>query len=134
MAQKQGNSSTSGGRLDCSIGTAAVAADFALGAGWGDGTLVKTVTALSNAQGGTIAITSVGSNQAQATATVTFTFPDGAYAARPRVCLVQLTDNTSAVTVAQPTAISWTTTTLSWTQAVIPVDTKVYTFTWCVIQ
>lgn len=132
MAQKQGNSSTAGGRLDGSIGKLVVAGDIALGVGWGDGTLVKTVATGSTDQRGSCTITSVGANQAQATATVELTFADGAYASTP-FALCALVDNSEGVTVAQPTDVVATTTALSWLHAVIPVDTKTYTFTWAVI-
>lgn len=132
MAQPQGNKTSDGGRIDGSNGSAVASTDFALGVGWGDGTLVKTVTSGSTDQRGTITITSVGSNQAQATATVTLTFADGAFASAP-FAIVQLVDNTNAVTTAQPQDVTATTTALSWTQAVLPVDTKTYTFTWIVV-
>lgn len=132
MAQPQGSVSSSGGRLDGSLkGAAPVAANFALGAGWGT-TASVAVAAGSTDQRGRITVTSAGTGQAQATATVTFTFADGAYVAAP-FALVELTDNTNAVTEAQPTAKATTTTTLAWTHAVLPVATKTYTFTYGVI-
>ncbi len=132
MAQPQGSSSTSGGRLDGSIGTASTAAAFALGVGWGDGTLVKTVAAHSKDQRGQIAITSVGSNQAQATADVTYTFMDGAYASTPQG-FVNLQTNDNAITERQPTAVVTSTTALAWRNSVLPVATKIYTFAWLVV-
>ena len=132
MAQNQGNSSTDGGRLDGSIGTASTSAAFALGVGWGDGTLVKTVSSGSKDQRGAIAITSVGSNQAQATADVTYTFMDGAYASTPFGYAV-LHTNDNAITERQPTAVVTTTTALAWRNSVLPVATKIYTFGWLVI-
>lgn len=132
MAQKQGNSSTDGGRLDGSIGTAVTSANIAVGAGWGDGAVVVTVAAGSNDQRGSVTIQSVGSNQAQATATVALTFADGAYASTPHA-IVMLVNNDNAVTTAQPQSIACTTTALSWTQSVLPVATKIYKFTWLVV-
>lgn len=133
MPQKQGSKISDGGRLDGSNGAAVAAADFALGVGWGDGTLVKTVSAGSTDQRGTIEVTSVGSNQAQATATVALTFKDGAYASTP-FALVQLvsTDDATAVAIVNPTDIVVTTTSLTWKASVIPVDTKKYKFTYVV--
>lgn len=131
MAQKQGNSSTDAGRLDGSIGTAVAAGDFALGAGWGS-TASLAVQAGSNDQRGVVTVTSGGTGQAQATASVTLTFKDGAYASRP-VALVNLQDNTQAVTDTQPTDVDATTTTLTWKHTVLPVDTKTYTFAYLVI-
>jgi hypothetical protein len=132
MAQPQGNSSTNGGRIDGSIGTAAVAAThFAIGVGWG-GAATISVAAGSNAQRGSCTITASVTTPAQATATVVYTFPDGAFAATP-VAMVQLTANTNAITEAQPMSQACTTTALSWTHSVLPVATKTYTFTWYVI-
>lgn len=134
MAQKQGSNVATEGRLSGRGGnpTAVTSAAFALGAGWGDGTLVKTVTALSNDQRGEIAVTSVGSNQAQATADVTLTFVDGAFDARP-FGFVNLQTNDNAITERQPTNVTTTTTTLAWRNSVLPVATKIYTFGWFVI-
>jgi len=132
MAQKQGSSSTSGGRLDGSIGTAVAAADFAIGAGWGNAASVSSVAAGSNDQRGIVTVTSSGTGQAQATATVTLTFKDGAYAAAP-YAIVMLVDNTNAVTEAQPQAQATTTTTLAWKHSVLPVAAKTYTFAYHVI-
>lgn len=132
MPQTQGPQTSSGGRLDGSLSTAITSANVALGVGWGDGTLVLSIVAGSNGQRGSLTVTSVGSNQAQATATVTITFPDGAYAATP-FALVNLQDNTSAVTDGQPTDVACSTTALSWTHSVLPVATKTYTFNWAVI-
>jgi hypothetical protein len=132
MAQKQGSRISDAGRLDGSNGSAVTADDFEFGAGWGDGTLVVTVSDGSTDQRGTVTVKSVGANQAQATATVTLTFKDGAYAAVP-FALVQLTTNDNAVTTAQPTAITPSTTSLEWTAAVLPVANKTYTFTYVVV-
>ena len=133
MAQPQGNKISGAGRIDGSLcKSAPAAASFDLGAGWGDGTLVVTVAEGSTDQRGSVSIKSVGSNQAQATATVEMTFADGAYADTP-FAIVNLTDNDNAVTTAQPQDVTVTTTALSWTQAVLPVANKTYTFTWLVI-
>ncbi len=132
MPQLQGSKTSNGGRLDGSNATAVTSANIALGVGWGDGTLVKTVASGSTDQRGSVTITSVGSNQAQATATVTLTFVDGAYASTP-FAMVMLTANTNAVTTAQPQSQVISTTGLSWIASVLPVDTKTYTFTWFVV-
>lgn len=131
MAQKQGNNTSDGGRLDGSLATAVVAADFALGAGWGT-TATISVQAGANDQRGIVTVTSSGTGQAQATATVTHAFKDGAYAARP-IALVNLQDNTQAVGDGQPTDVDASTTSLTWTHSVLPVDTKTYTFAYVVI-
>lgn len=132
MGQKQGNTSTSGGRLDGSIGTATVAAShIAIGAGWGTVATV-TVAAGSTDQRGSCTVTASTTGVSQATATVTLTFADGAYASTP-FGFVNLQDNTNAITERQPTDVACTTTALSWTNSVLPVDTKTYTFNWLVI-
>ena len=131
MPQKQGSSSSDGGRLDGSIGTALVAATHvALGAGWG-GAATVVVAAGSNDQRGSLTITASTTTPAQATATVAITFADGAYAGTP-FAHVNLQDNTQAITDGQPTDVACTTTVLSWTHSVLPVDTKTYTFVWAV--
>lgn len=123
MAQAQGIQSTAGGRLDGSIGTAAVAGDFALGAGWGGST--KAVTSGSNAQRGTLTITGVtGGGLAQATATVVFTFPDGAYASAPFVFTSSSNDN--SIDTGRFAVTSVTTTAVTWTFSVAPVNAKIY--------
>jgi hypothetical protein len=133
MAQQQGNSSTSSGRLDGSIGTAVTTAAFALGVGWGSTGAVTSVAAGSNDQRGSVLITAGGSGLAQATATVTFTFVDGAYTSTPFV-RVQLVDNSNAVTEsAVPQAQTATTTAASWKHNVLPVAAATYRFAWTTI-
>src|SRR5438132_1190187 len=76
-------------------GTPVVAADFALGAGFGS-TSPVAVVAGSDDRHGQIAITCSGSGFAQATATVTLTFKDGGYGAAP-FAVVTCAGDTSAV-------------------------------------
>lgn len=125
MAQPQGKSSTDGGRIDGTLGTAAVAGDFVLGAGWGS-TRSATVTAGSNAQRGKLTLTASGSSYAQATATVVFTFPDGAYNVAPPCGIVTVTSD-SSIDEGHVTVVN-TTTTSTWTFSVLPVSTKIYVF------
>jgi len=132
MAQPQGNSSTNSGRLGAEVGTAAVAASFALGAGWGT-TASVSVAAGSNDQAGVITVTSAGTGQAQATANVTFTFTDGTYQATPRTALVTLQSSSNAVTEAQPTQVAATATVLSWRHSVLPVAAATYRYSYVVI-
>jgi len=132
MSQPQGNSSTSSGRLGAEIGTAAVAAAFALGAGWGT-TASVAVSAGSNDQAGIITVTSAGTGQAQATANVTFTFTDGAYAATPRGFIVVLLSSSNAINESQPTLGAVSTTTASWRHSVLPVAAATYKFSYVVI-
>lgn len=123
MPQPQGSQTTAAGRIDGSVGTAAVAADFALGAGWGATT--KVVTAGSNAQRGELVLTcATGGGLAQATATVTFTFPDGAFASAPFP--MQDSDNDNGIDTGRFTLTSKTTTTAVWTFSVLPVNAKIY--------
>ena len=67
---------------------ALVAGDVALGVGWGDGTLVLSIASGSNDQRGALTVTSVGSNQDVATATVTVTFAQP-YEAAPFVLVAR---------------------------------------------
>jgi hypothetical protein len=132
MPQPEGSSSTNTGRIGAQIGTAAVAASFALGAGWGS-TASVSVAAGSNDQAGIITVTSAGTGQAQATANVTFTFSDGAYAATPRSAIVTLMSSSNAVTEAQPTNGAVSTTALSWRHSVLPVAAATYKYSYLVI-
>lgn len=111
-------------RLNGSQGTAAVAGDFALGAGWGS-TGSATVLTGSNAQRGVLTLTASGSSYAQATATVVFTFPDGAWSAAP-FGLVNVTSN-SAIDEGH-VVVTTTTTAATLTFSVLPVSTKIYIF------
>ena len=130
MAQPQGASTTAAGRLDGSVGTAAVSGDFALGAGWGAGT--KALTTGSNAQRGELAITAItGGGLAQATATVIFTFPDGAYASAPFVYVDETNDNSIDTGRFAITAV--TTTAVTFTFSLLPVTTKVYKLRYLVV-
>lgn len=133
MAQKQGNQSSEGGRLDGSLGTAVVAADFAIGAGWG-GTATKSVRSGSTDQRGIITITASATTPAQATATIALTFADGAYASTPAFFQWTLLSCDNAV--AEPNSFSaqaCTTTALTCTFGTLPVATKVYVFSYLVI-
>lgn len=126
MAQKQGSSSTSGGRLDASIGTELTAANFALGVGWGSAA-VLAITTGSNDQMGRFTITASTTGVAQATATVVITFADGAYNFAP-VPMVQVA-HTNALDTGRVRTTT-TTTAASMTFSTLPVDTAVYTFTY----
>lgn len=129
MAQKQGSSSTAGGRLDGSIGTLLVAGDVAIGAGWGT-TATKAILATSNDQRGRITVTASGASFAQATATVVVTFADGAYTAAP-IPICTVTSN-SAIDEGHIVA-TCTTTALTMTFSVLPVDTKIYVIHYALI-
>lgn len=130
MAQLQGSSSADGGRLDGSLQkTAAAAADFALGVGWGT-TASAVLLAGSTDQRGKLTVTSAGTGQAQATATVVHTYADGAYVAAP-FAILTVTSN-SAIDEGHVTWSS-TTTACTWTFSVLPVATKIYVFTYAYI-
>lgn len=131
MPQIQGNSSADSGRLDGSLQrTTLAAAHFALGVGWGDGEVVLEIATGSTDQRGSFTITSAGASQAQATATVVITFADGAWVTAP-FCLVSTTNDNSIDT--GHATWSSTTTALTLTLSVDPVDTKIYTFTYVCI-
>jgi len=131
MPQKQGNSSSTEGRLGGQLGTAVTSAAFALGAGWG-GAAIVTVLAGSTDQRGQCTITASATTPAQATATVTFTFVDGAYAATP-FAYVNLQNSDSAITDQTAREVAPTTTALVWKSGVLPVSTKIYIYNWLVI-
>lgn len=118
--------SIGGGVLSGSKGTALVAATHvALGVGWGS-TAAAVLLSGSNAQRGRMAITSGGTGQSQATATIVITFPEP-YSSAP-FCIPHVT-STSAIDEGHLTWTS-TTTALTLTYSVLPVDTKVYTVSW----
>ncbi len=88
MAQPLGASTTATGRIGAQIGTVTVAADYVLGAGWGATGSVTDVRTGSHDQAGQFTITAAGGSYAQATATITLTFKDGAYPAAPRTVII----------------------------------------------
>jgi hypothetical protein len=98
-----------------------------LGAGWGATT--KVVTAGSTDHGGELVITGVtGGGLAQATATVAFTFKDGAFARAPSFIV---TSTASApLTEVGGWAQSNTTTVGTWTYGVLPVNAVIYRIRW----
>ena len=129
MPQPQGPKTTRGGRLSCEVGTDLVAGNVALGAGWGDGTLA--ITAGSNDVAGKLVVTAItGGGLAQATATITVTFADGAYNAAPFIIVTTTNDNSIDTGHA-----TWTSTTTGFvlTFSLLPVTTKIYSFTYAVI-
>lgn len=132
MTQPQGNSSTTTGRLGAEIGTALAQSNIVLGVGWGT-TKSVAIGAGSNDQAGILTVTSAGTGQAQATADVTVTFADGAYAAIPRVILVTLDSSSNAVTESQPTAVAVTATGFSFRHSVLPVAAATYKYSYVVI-
>jgi hypothetical protein len=133
MAQKQGNQTSEGGRLDGSLGTAIAAGNVAIGAGWG-GTATAAIRSGSTDQRGIITITASASTPAQATATIALTFADGAYASTPAYFSWQLLSSSNAV--AEPNSFSaqaCTTTALTCTYGTLPVAAATYTFAYLVI-
>lgn len=133
MAQKQGNQTSEGGRLDGSLGSAVAAANVVIGAGWG-GTATAAIRSGSTDQRGVITITASATTPAQATATVALTFADGAYASTPPYYSITLLHSDNAV--AEPNSFQVTacsTTALTWTYGTLPVATKVYAFAYAVI-
>lgn len=127
MAQKQGRNR---GRIDGSSGTALAAGSVAIGVGWGT-TGTAAITSGSNDQAGQIVVTASGASFAQATATVVITFGDGAYASTPR-CVLVTTTNDNSIDTGHCT-YSCTTTALTITFSLLPVDTKIYKINYLVI-
>jgi hypothetical protein len=114
-------------RTVLSQGTALVAGDFAISAGWGT-TATKTVGANSRDSGGNITIGSAGTGQA-ANPTITLTFKDGAFGAAPRALVVR----NGGVTLASVPTWTTTTTTLVITFNGTPVAANNYGFEWLVV-
>lgn len=109
--------------------TALAAGNFALGAGWGAGTLAIGTGA--NDVAGNFTITAVtGGGLAQATATIVITYATP-YATAPRAVIVTVTDD-SAIDEGHCTWSS-TTTALTLTFSVLPVNTKLYKFTYLAV-
>ena len=129
MPQQQGSSSSAGGRIDGSLGTASVAGDFVLGAGWGT-TPVLAVTAGSTDQRGELTITA-DATPAQATATITHTFTDGAYASAPFA--IAISTNDEVVDTGHVLLSTTTTTVGTHTYQILPVDTSIYIVRYCYI-
>jgi hypothetical protein len=124
MGKLDGPSTTAGGVLNGNIGTALVAGDVVLGAGWGSAA-TKTITAGSNGQRGQIVVTASTTTPAQATATIVITFPHP-YTSAP-FCINKSTTNTNSLTAAFEFTCVTTTTTATFLATVLPVDTKLYT-------
>jgi hypothetical protein len=118
------------GQLSAAGQPALVAAThFALGAGWGASTIVLGTGA--NDVAGNFTITAAtGGGLAQATATITITYAKP-YATAPRAVLVTVTDD-SAIDEGHCTWSS-TTTALTLTFSVLPVNTKIYKFTYAAV-
>jgi len=131
MPQIQGGSASTGGRVDGSLQKVLpVAANYALGAGWGSTGALVLVGQAPTDQRGKFTVTAGGSGLAQATATVVLTFADGAFTAAP-TCIVTTSNDNSLDTG----HVTWTSTTtaLTLTFSLLPVDTKVYTMTYLLI-
>ena len=125
MAQAQGSLRTDGGRIDGSIGTALVAGDVTLGAGWGT-TPVLAITTGSSDQRGRLTIT-CDATAAQATSTIAIAFSNGAYSSAPFVRVQVYSDN--AITDSGSVRVATVSTTgFTATLDVLPVDTKIYVF------
>lgn len=130
MPQPIGMNSTAVGRIGATNGSDLATGNVAIGAGWGT-TRSFAITAGSNDQAGQIVVTASGASFSQATATITITFADGAYPSTPR-CVLITTTNDNSIDTGHAT-YSVTTTALTITFSVLPVDTKIYKFNYLVI-
>lgn len=105
--------------------------NIVLGAGWGASATVAIGTG-SNDVAGKLVVTGLvgGGAMAQATATIVITFTSP-YAVAPRACLVTTTNDNSIDTG----HVTWsaTTTALTLTFSLLPVTTKIYTFTYALV-
>jgi len=128
MAQRLGSDSTKGGRVQCTAATDLTSAAFTIGAGFGT-TSVLAITAGSNDISGAFTVT-CDATAAQATATIVIVFADLAYPNAPHVLVNVYSDNaiTDSGSVRSVTTTLQTTITLD----VLPVDTKIYQFSYLV--
>lgn len=126
MGKLDGPSTTAGGVFNGDIGTALVAGDIALGAGWGTSP-VLAITTGSNQQRGRLAITAKAT-PAQATATIVITFPHP-YASAP-FCINKSTTNDNSLTASAEFTCTTTTTAATFTHTILPVADKTYTLDW----
>lgn len=131
MAQRIGSQSTKSGRLGGSAATAIVAGDIALGAGWGT-TPILAILANSTDQAGELTIT-CDATAAQATATIALTFTDGAYPNVP-VCLPVVHSDSAITDTGHIRVKTLTTTVLTLTLDVLPVDAKIYLVRYLVVE
>jgi len=115
--------------INGSHGTATVAGDIVVGAGFGT-TPVLALTRCNDRRG-LIQVT-CDATAAQATATLVYTFSDGAYSAAPAPIVNVYSD--SAITDSGSVRAVATTTALTITLDVLPVDTKIYNFTYLLVE
>ena len=117
------------GQISAEGQTDLAAGDVAIGAGWGT-TGTKAITSGSNDVAGQIVVTASGASFAQATATVVITFKS-AYPTAPRTVIATTTNDNSIDTG----HVTWsaTTTALTLTFSVLPVDTKIYKINYLVV-
>lgn len=106
--------------------------DFALGVGWGDGAVTKALNTNAKQHAFQLTITSVGSNQAQATATFVLTYPTPLASANDVVAIITTTNDNSIDT--GHATWSTTATALTVTFSVLPVATKIYRFNVALIR
>jgi hypothetical protein len=105
-----------------------VAGDFTIGAGFGT-TPILAITAGSNDISGHFTVT-CDATAAQATATIVIVFTDLAYPNAPHAIANVFSDN--AITDSGSVRAVVTTTQITITLDVLPVDTKVYTFSYLI--
>lgn len=118
------------GQITATGNTALAAGNIALGAGWGASTVAIT-TGANDVAGQLVITCATGGGLAQATATITITFATP-YATAPRVALVT-TSNDNDITTGMPIAYSVSTTALTLTYSVLPVNTKIYKINYVVV-
>lgn len=110
------------GQITAEGQTALAASDCVVGAGWGTAS-VFALAATANDVAGNFSITASTSGVAQSTATLVITFKTP-YAATPRAVLTNATNDNSIDTGRFKAVV--TTTTLTLTHSLTPVDAKVY--------
>ncbi len=108
-------------RLRSTLGTALVAGDFALSAGWGTTASVSAVSGTD--QRFRITVTSAGTGQG-ANPTITLTFKDGTWTAAPFVAFTR--NGGSQLSITQDWTTTATTLVVTWRGT--PVAAETYTF------
>lgn len=118
-------------RFSATQGTALVAGDFALSAGWGDTATVSAVYAGSEDTSGGVQVTCNGTGIA-ANPTITLTFKDGTFTNSPNIIAVRALSNG----VDQPTIPFWpsaSATVATFTFMGTPIAGQLYEVRWFVI-
>jgi len=111
-----------------------VAADVTLGAGFGT-TATKVIAPGSNRSRGSVIVTSAGTGQAQATADIVITFPEGAFDSAPAAVVARggINGGGTAVVTVFPKVKAITVTALTINGNTLPVAAETTEFSYVVV-